>query len=424
MKNAEDGLIRQEEELIGSLSKEGGRYGDRSASYKAWKSCPVPGRKDEYWKYTSVSPLLKRSYDLIFNQKAFKGDIIRDESAYSLVFVNGHYSPELSDTIDVKGVVVTSLKDALNSGLLEKTSDEDSESYFNLLNESFYTDGPFISVENNCSLDKAVHIIHAISESDGLFNIRGHVRLGRGSGLKLVERWQCARSVSNFFNTHMETEVGENASFEFIKLQSIGTENNLISEENIRQAGDSTSSMSTFSLQGKLIRNNVNVALLGENANASLNGLFIGNGEQHIDNHTFVDHRFPHCESNELYKGVLEGRAKGVFNGKVIVRQDAQKTNAFQYNGNILISENAQVYSKPELEIYADDVKCSHGSTTGQLDEEALFYLRSRGISSKRAKQLLIYAFAGEVLEKINTPSIRSELDHYLAERYHIEDDV
>ena len=218
--------------------------------------------------------------------------------------------------------------------------------------------------------------------------------------------------------------MAANASAELIKIQSIGEKNSLISQEFATVQKDSKLSIHTISTEGNLIRNNINVSLAGEGSECYLNGLFLGSGNQHIDNHTLVNHDVPNCYSNELYKGILTDKAKGVFNGKVIVKQDAQKTNAFQYNGNLLLSDEAQIYSKPELEIYADDVKCSHGSTTGQLNKEALFYLESRGISKEGAKHLLVYAFAQDVLEKISLPELREKIDAYLAKRFHVVQDA
>ena len=180
-------------------------------------------------------------------------------------------------------------------------------------------------------------------------------------------------------------------------------------------------SNTTMTLSGELVRNNHNVVLADSNCEAHLNGLFISNGTQQIDNHTLIDHQMPHCESNELYKGIMDDKSVSVFNGKVFVRQDAQKTNAFQSNANVLISEDASVNSKPELEIYADDVKCSHGSTTGQLDEEALFYLRARGISEKGATQLLLTAFMSDVLHKIVVPEVKEKVYEVINKRFNWE---
>ncbi|MEQ8323749.1 MAG: Fe-S cluster assembly protein SufD [Vicingaceae bacterium] len=413
-------LVKGEDRLLKILEKQGASYSQRISSIEAWKKCPIPSRKDEYWKYTRVAPLLNRSYDVVLDNKPFTGSITKDEDAYTLIFVDGHFAPELSDSITEKGVEIGNLDAKPNLGLELKDFTNSKGDYFTLLNNSFYLDGPAIKIQDNCELTKALHIVHVLSESDRLLNVRGSIELGKNCNAKVVERWVSQSANDNLINTVMNLVVGNDSSLEFTKIQAIGKENNLISQEFALQESDSILRINTISLEGKLIRNNCNVRLQGMGSECFLNGLFMGRDNQHIDNHTFVDHAVPHCQSNELYKGVMDDHSKGVFNGKVIVQRDAQKTNAFQYNGNILLSQNAQIYSKPELEIYADDVKCSHGSTTGQLDKEAMFYLQSRGISAKRARQLMVYAFAKEVLEKISLPAIREELDRYLIDRYQI----
>ena len=188
--------------------------------------------------------------------------------------------------------------------------------------------------------------------------------------------------------------------------------------EQIAQAKDSTFTINTLTLNGTLVRNNLNIEVNGVNCNTHLNGAYLLKENQHVDNHTMVDHKAPHCESNELYKGVIDDKATAVFNGKVFVRKDSQKINAFQSNGNVLLSDNATVNSKPELEIYADDVKCSHGSTTGQLDEEAVFYLRARGISERSARHLMVSAFIVDVLEKIENQQVLDFTHKILKDRF------
>lgn len=212
--------------------------------------------------------------------------------------------------------------------------------------------------------------------------------------------------------------VEANAHLTINKIQYESEANYQIATEQVKQEKDSTFTINTITLNGELVRNNLNIDVLGQNCNTHLNGAYLTKGKQHVDNHTTVDHTVANCESNELYKGVMDDDSTAVFNGKVFVRKDAQKINAFQSNGNVLLSGNATVNSKPELEIYADDVKCSHGSTTGQLDEDAVFYLRARGLSEKNARKLLVSAFIADVLDTIESEEVRAHIDNMLLERF------
>lgn len=427
MSDEKETLIQEQGEFLSSLKDENLMFQDRLNSYNSWKSCPMPSMRDEYWKYTRVSSLLKKSYKIVSAQSHLEATIEKEIDAINLVFINGIFSPEDSDIIDRQGLIISDLRSAIVSERLELSHLqllEDKSDYFSLLNRSFYLNGPFISVGKNCNLDKPIRIVHVLTESDRLINIKGLVVVEDGASVKIVETWDSGDSVENLLNTNTVFSLAANASAELIKIQSIGEKNNIISQEFGTVQKDSKLSIHTLSTEGNLIRNNINISLSGEGSECYLNGLFLASGKQHIDNHTCVNHDVPNCYSNELYKGILDDKAKGVFNGKVIVARDAQKTNAFQYNGNLLMSDEAQIYSKPELEIYADDVKCSHGSTTGQLNREAVFYLESRGISKEGARQLLVYAFAKEVLDKISLPSIREQIDLYLSKRFHIIQDV
>jgi Fe-S cluster assembly protein SufD len=211
--------------------------------------------------------------------------------------------------------------------------------------------------------------------------------------------------------------IEDGAHLSMTKVQTECNQNYHIASENVNQAQNSNFTINTLTLGGELVRNNLNISVNGQNCETNLNSAYILKDNQHVDNHTLVDHRVPNCVSNELYKGVIDGKATAVFNGKVFVRKDAQKINAFQSNGNVLLSDSASVNSKPELEIYADDVKCSHGSTTGQLDEKAVFYLRSRGLSEKQAREMLVQAFVGDVLEQLDEP-IRDFVNQVLEKRF------
>ena len=397
-------------------------------AYDLWKKCPVPTTRDEYWKYTRVAPLLNKTYAVSEEKGAFDTTFLRDLDAYNLVFVNGVFSSEHSNPIVSEDFIISDLQSAKknHSDLIKESVKSDSEvhDYFSLLNSAFHQNGPFVYVGKNVTIDKPIHITHLSSEKDRLVNLKGFVISNQGSSVKIIETWDHDDSHENLINSKMNYQLEENAQVEVIKVQSIGTDNALINQDFIEQNSNSRFTSNCVSIDGKMIRNNINSNLNGEGSECNLNGLYMLRGSEHVDNHTLVRHLVPNCNSNELYKGILNEKSKGVFNGKVIVGRDAQKTNAFQYNANILLSDDSQIYSKPELEIYADDVKCSHGSTTGQLDEEALFYLQSRGIGKEKARNLLLQAFTIDVLEKITIPELRERITAYISERYHTNDGI
>ena len=418
-------LIHDEENVLKSLQKDSKFSSIRQGAYDNWKKTPIPTTRDEYWKYTRLAPLLKKTYNFSSETSPFDTTFLREIDAYNLVFVDGIFSREHSDCINENDFVLSDLQsiaEKMPERITKYFKGDETNDYFSLLNTAFYQNGPFIHLGKNKVLDKPVRIAHLATESDRLVNIKGLIIAEANSEAHIIETWDNSHATENLYNSRFDIDVHENAGLELIKIQSIGSENGLINQEFIEQEASSRFTISTVSMDGKMIRNNLNITLNGQGAESNLNGLYMLKGNEHVDNHTKVNHAVPNCESNELYKGILNEKSKGVFNGKVVVSRDAQKTNAFQYNGNILLTDEAQVYSKPELEIYADDVKCSHGSTTGQLDEEALFYLESRGISKDNARNLLLKAFAMEVLDKISLEEIRDRIDHYLSARYHTDD--
>jgi Fe-S cluster assembly protein SufD len=282
-----------------------------------------------------------------------------------------------------------------------------------------FADGIFIHLAKNVQLDKPIQIIQLTAADEPIFVLpRVLVVAEDGSNITLIGITpETSENLDVFINTVTEVHCGKNA---FVHLTQI-YDNSQISTVHHTEAHVHTHgnfSHYAMHLNGKLIRNNLNIVLADSNCEAHLFGYYHPTGEQVFDSHTLVDHRMPHCESNELYKGVVDGNGTAIFNGKVYVRQDAQKTNAYQSNKNILLSEDATVNTKPQLEIYADDVKCSHGSSTGVLDPEQMFYLRSRGISTPKARALLLNAYAGEILEKLPSEKLRNTLAELLQERY------
>ena len=286
---------------------------------------------------------------------------------------------------------------------------------FDALNFVYAEDGIFLDVYGD--LDKPIEILH-LSNGNKVNNIRHYIRVHSLAKAEISLIFSADEESKSFSNIVSEIHLDNGAQLVINKLQvERGLDVN-ISREKVTQHRDSVFTMNTISLDGQFVRNDVEISVQGVNAESNLNGVYIVREQQFIDNHTIIDHQVPHCLSNELYKGVIFDKATAVFNGKVFVRKDAQKINAFQSNANILMSEDATVNAKPELEIYADDVKCSHGSTTGQLDEEAIFYLKSRGISDSGARNLLVSAFVGQVLEKIEHEDIQTFISKKLQERF------
>jgi Fe-S cluster assembly protein SufD len=276
----------------------------------------------------------------------------------------------------------------------------------------------FISVDKNVVINEPIQFIHLLSGSNTIANTRNYIQLAPFSKAEIIQSYYSLEAEKAFTNIINEINIAENAMLTINKLQC-ETENSFhISTDQVAQEKDSNFSINTITLNGTLVRNNLNIEVNGTNCETHLNGIYLLKENQHVDNHTVVDHKAPHCESHELYKGVIDDKATAVFNGKVFVRKDSQKINAFQSNANVLLSDDASVNSKPELEIYADDVKCSHGSTTGQLNEEAVFYLRARGISEKSARHLMVSAFIEDVISKIENEEVTNFTHSIIKEQF------
>jgi FeS assembly ATPase SufC/FeS assembly protein SufD len=272
---------------------------------------------------------------------------------------------------------------------------------FSALNTYYAQDGIGIRIAKKTELKQSIQVIFISTGEYSYSGARNVISCEDFASAHIVLNYMSLDSNTTFNNSLTEIHVGTNANLTIDKIQQEVDSSLNITSEFVNQEKDSTFTINTITLDGALVRNNLTIAVDGQNSETNLSGAYVLKGKQHVDNHTVVDHKVAHCQSNELYKGVIDDQATAVFNGKVFVRKDAQKINAFQSNGNVLLSDNATINSKPELEIYADDVKCSHGSTTGQLDEEAIFYLRARGISEKGARALMVSAFIGDVIEKI-----------------------
>ncbi len=390
-----------------------------------------PGRRDEEWKYTNLSALLKHKFPVAARPASLPAETVRQFvfkglAENLLVFVNGRYSKALSNyRASAAGVVVDSLENALKNRpevierYLAKYAPFEEESFV-ALNTAFAVDGAFIYVPDNVAVEQPVHLLYISDVSAGshFASPRNLIVAGRNSQVKIVESYHGVGESPYFNNVVTEAAVNENARVDHIRIQDEGLNAYHVYSLETHQQQNSVYWMVNVDMGGALVRNNLTLTLDAENCEGHLLGFYMANGKQHIDNHTAIDHAKPNCFSNELYKGILGGKAKGVFNGKIFVRRDAQKTNAYQNNKALLLSDDATINSKPQLEIFADDVKCSHGATVGQLDNEALFYLRSRGIPQDQANSILQHAFANEVFEHITIASVREHLEEIIAERF------
>jgi Fe-S cluster assembly protein SufD len=344
-----------------------------------------------------------------------------------MVFVNGRYSKALSSSGSLaKGVAVENLEAALKkrSGIIEKHISKyagfDSEAFV-ALNTAFASDGAYIYVPDNVVIKEPLQLLYISDPSEGSFFAapRNLVIGGKNSRFKILESHRGLGKNTYFNNAVTEVVVGENARIDHVRVQEESLSAYHITSLQAYQERSSYYSLVNVDLGGALVRNNLTIKLDAENCEAHIIGFYLGGGKQHIDNHTTIDHAKANCFSNEIYKGILGGKAKGVFNGKIFVRPDAQKTNAYQNNKALLLSDEAEINSKPQLEIFADDVKCSHGATVGQLDKEALFYLRSRGIAEDKAYSMLQFAFAGDVFNYIPVEAVREYLNGKILERLH-----
>ncbi|MEM0998276.1 MAG: Fe-S cluster assembly protein SufD [Bacteroidota bacterium] len=390
-----------------------------------------PSTKWEEWKYTSVRSISERKNAPVVRlpqlpnlekiKTFFRSRAPQNMQSHHVVLVDGHFHPELSHIHEDDGLTILPLKEAIKNGLTTpyfgKIADRKATPFV-ALNTAMAFDGVFIHLEKNQTARYPVTVFHLSLSPGGetATYSRKLIVAEANSELKVVEQW-LQWPGANSFETHVgEIQLMADARVELSTIQNEdGLE--LINFTQVNQERQSRFQSNVVTLRGQLIRNNLHALHQGEHCETYMNGLYLLDGRAHVDNHTLVDHALPNCYSNELYKGVLSGEATAVFNGKVMVRPDAQKTNAFQSNKTLILSDGATINTKPQLEIFADDVKCSHGATTGQLDETAMFYLRSRGLDKKRARVLLTYAFASEVIDKVTIPELKDHLSAYVTER-------
>jgi Fe-S cluster assembly protein SufD len=402
----------------------------RTEAMRNFESKGFPTKKEEAWKYTSLNNLQKVDFSIFpkevnaLEYKDVKKYFLHEIDTYKIVFIDGIYSSYLSETTH-DGVDICLMSSALTKPMYKQIIDV----YFNKvasredsltnLNTAFSREGAYIYIPKNKMPKKPVEIIHFATgnETALLLQPRSLIIVEENAELQVIERHQSLTANEVLTNSVTEIFAAKSAILDYYKVQNdLGTAS-LIDNTYINQKSKSAVSVHTFSFGGKLTRNNLNFYQNGEYIDSTLKGVTILGEKQLVDHHTLVHHIEPNCESHQDYKGIYGENSTGVFNGKIIVDKIAQKTNAFQQNNNILISDKATINTKPQLEIFADDVKCSHGCTIGQLDEEALFYLQTRGIPKKEARALLMYAFANNVLQSVRIPELKTRINKLIANK-------
>jgi len=401
----------------------------RSEAIKQFELSGFPNKKLENWKYTSLKNLLNNEYNIlsetnnVLEFKEIRKYLIDDIDSYKIIFVDGKYSSHLSETTH-EGMDICILSAALTQSKYELII----ENYFNKiankdgitsLNTAFSNEGVFIHIPKNKLVEKPIQIIHFStgSESSLMFQPRNMIIVDENSQVQIIERHQSLSENKVFTNSVTEIYTDKKAIIDYYKIQNDNLQASLIDNTYVHQERNSIFSMHTFSFGNELIRNNLNISQNDEFIETIIKGVTIIGNKQHVDHNTLIHHNNPNCNSHQDYKGIYDNKSTGVFNGKIIVEKQAQKTNAFQANNNVLLSNKATINAKPQLEIYADDVKCSHGCTVGQLDKNALFYLKSRGIPEKEATALLMYGFANNILESVKIPEIKARINHIIASK-------
>ncbi len=385
----------------------------RIRAFQKFLTRGFPTKKEEEYKFTPIAPVVRKNFDhlSIGSDASVSPDLLNEhlyhEEGHHFVFFNGIYSEQCSRSVNDSGLEYKVIRDSTELNRIADGSDP-----FVSLNSALANGSLSIQIKRN---KKAlpVFIYHFVSSPDEqiITNPRLVIRAESGSESKILEKRVALESDNCLLNKIIEVDIRENASLNYTVIQDNASFLFETSGLKVRQAKDSRFYANVFSFRGQLIRNNIDVVLDDENCETHLHGLYLLNGKSHVDNHTSVDHKKPNSWSNEVYKGIVDEFSTGVFNGKIYVRPDAQNTNAFQSNNNINLSDTATIHTKPQLEIWADDVKCSHGCTIGQLDQEAIFYLRSRGLDKQSAKAMLLIAFAEESFRYVPFDFVKEELD-------------
>jgi Fe-S cluster assembly protein SufD len=402
----------------------------RMEAIKNFEHRGFPTKKDEAWKYTSLNSILKNDFSVFpkeenaLNYADVKKYFLHEIDTYKVVFIDGIFSSFLSSTTH-DGLDVCLMSSAMTKPKYKAVIDE----YFNKaankadsltsLNTAFSCEGAYINIPKNKVADKPIEIVYLSTGNEAALMVqpRNLIIVGRNAQVQIIERHQSLNSNPVLTNSVTEIFVDERAMADYYKIQNDVLTANLIDNTYISQKKDSIASVHTFSFGGNITRNNLNFYHEGEHVESTLKGITIIGEKQLVDHYTLVNHAQPNCVSHQNYKGIFDGNATGVFNGKIFVEKEAQKTDAFQQNNNVLLSDKATINAKPQLEIFADDVKCSHGCTIGQLDESAMFYMQSRGIPKKEAKALLMYAFSNEVIESIKIPELKNRITKLIASK-------
>jgi Fe-S cluster assembly protein SufD len=418
-----------------SIEPAAGRYPTwlfplRKAALARFAEVGYPTTADEDWRFTSVAPVIKLPFRPVLEPREGGAELPADLAfgaleTIRLVFVNGHYSARLSRTPSLPaGVRVGSLATALNAdaGLLERhltRYSQGAENAFALLNRAFFQDGAWIHLPRGTHLETPVHLVFigTAREPGSMILPRNLVVAEANSRLTVVESHVSAGDGRSVTNVVTESILGEGAVVEHLKLQDERPHSYHFSSLHAHLGRACNYVAHSIALGAALARNDIRATLAGEGVECVLNGLYLTRGEQLADHHMVVEHAQPHCASHEYFNGILDDRSKGVFHGRILVRPIAQKTDAKQTNKNLLLSEQATANTKPQLEIYADDVKCTHGATVGQMNEESIFYLRARGIGLATARRMLMHAFAGEIVDRVRWEPAREELDRLVWDR-------
>lgn len=415
-----DKLIAEFESTAHTSSIDGDLSKVRNDAFDLFKAAGFPTTKNEEWKFTNLTPFLKDEFFLAAGSKYQEAEIITAINkatvpgldAYLLVLLNGRIQPALSVLPAEDQVRIQTLESVLDNPAVQQSlalADTETNSML-ALNTALFADGYYLEIRKNTVLDKPVQIIHLYTADENtLFQPRHLIVVNEHAKAELIETSIWLKGDKRvLLNSVTQVDLKENAQLIQYNIQDNVSGERLVNYNQVKQERNSRYDNFTFNLPGaELIRNNLEIVLNGSQTETHLLGLYLVGDHQLTDNHTAIHHKFPHCESNEIYKGVLLDNGKAVFNGKVFVERPAQKTNAFQQNNNLLLSDKAQVFAKPQLEIFADDVKCSHGCTVGQFDPESLFYLRARGIGEESARKLLVEAFMFDVTQKISNEPVK-----------------
>ena len=417
---------RSEDRLLAALAEQvtGPKWLSemRGIARKRFAALGFPSTRDEDWRFTNVSPLKELEFSSTETDPSaqLKSCLFGSIEGPRLVFINGFYSADLSQIGDMPdGVQVGSVAKALaqnESDVKNYLAPRDTDSFASL-NTACFTDGAFVQVPGGVVMGEPIRIYYLNTSGDGAAsNIRSLIVVGENSKATVVESWS-GRDAAYFNNAITELIVGDNAQLEHVKFQNESTAAFHVAGVHAQMGRDSRAAHHSIALGSRIARNNIRARLDGQGLEVVLNGLYLPRGEQIIDHHMVVDHAQPHGDSHEYFNGILDDHARGVFHGRIHVHKGADKTDAKQTNKNLLLTDSAMVDTKPQLEIYADDVKCTHGATVGQMNPEQIFYLRARGLTEKKARHMLMHAFAGEIIERIDCEPVREELDRLVWDR-------